>query len=87
MMRNYNTWTNRHNDLVSFYFDTAGTFDDVLSNPKRFGAGRDGSKCVGTLPNCLWADDFHPGPALHKYLAQSIAYYTGFKFPEFFTLG
>lgn len=85
LRRNYDSWTNKHNDLDSFLFDTTGIFNDVLDNPTAFGAKSNGSTCYGTLPDCLWADDFHPGPALHNYVAQSIVKYAGFKFGDWFT--
>jgi phospholipase/lecithinase/hemolysin len=84
LQQNYDTWTNNHDDTESCLFDSTNVFNFVLNNPVQFGAQSDGASCYGKLPDCLWADDFHPGPALHKALAQAIAHYAGAIFGDFF---
>jgi len=60
-----------HGDAVPVLVDTVPLFNHVLDNPEDFGANDE--FCYGGYDDgCIWADDFHPGRALHEYLARNV---------------
>ena len=60
-----------YGDAVPVLVDTVPLFNHVLDNPGDFGA--DDEFCYGGYDDgCIWADDFHPGRALHEYLARNV---------------
>ena len=84
----YQQWIIHHFGLDAYYFDTGPAFNLVLDHPTQFGANSTGAGCWGVLPDCLWADDFHPGPTMHRVLAEQVVLSLSKqrRFQEFFTL-
>jgi phospholipase/lecithinase/hemolysin len=64
--------------------DTAPIFNEALDDPSKI--GRKNSTCWGGPPEdgCVWADDFHPGPELHRWIAGHVAKETEPVFSDFF---
>ncbi|RYO74218.1 hypothetical protein DL766_002965 [Monosporascus sp. MC13-8B] len=50
-------------------FDTAPYFEVAMNNPKAYGA-RDATCVNSDGVSCLWHDNYHPGLAIHKLVAQ-----------------
>ncbi|KAI1259284.1 carbohydrate esterase family 16 protein [Xylariaceae sp. FL1019] len=65
------TFKSSHSDVTATLFDTAPTFNTVISNPTAYGAA-DAVCIAGDGTSCLWTDSYHPGLAIHKLLAQAL---------------
>jgi len=79
-------WTdfwNDHPNSLSILVDTAPIFNEALDDPAKIGMKN--ATCEGDLlSGCVWADDFHPGPALHGWIAKHVADKASSSFPDFF---
>lgn len=52
--------------------DTQAPFNAALSNPKDYGAQN--ADCINSnAKSCLWFDNYHPGSAISKLVAQTVA--------------
>jgi phospholipase/lecithinase/hemolysin len=72
-----------HPDSKSVLIDTAPIFNEALDDPSKI--GMKDATCWGGPPEqgCVWADDFHPGPALHRWIASHVAALGGRIFDDF----
>lgn len=52
--------------------DTAAPFDTAIADPEAYGAPN--ATCYAEDGNsCLWFNDYHPGIAINKLVAQAVA--------------
>jgi len=52
--------------------DTQAPFNEALGNPKEYGAQN--ADCINSnAKSCLWFDNYHPGSAISKLVAQTVA--------------
>ncbi|WYZ44596.1 hypothetical protein EsH8_VII_001032 [Colletotrichum jinshuiense] len=63
------TFKSSNSGVKGLVFDTKPSFDTVVKNFAQYGA-KDAT-CYGSS-NCLWADNYHAGLAIHKLLAQNM---------------
>ncbi|RDL40877.1 putative 1,4-beta-D-glucan cellobiohydrolase C [Venustampulla echinocandica] len=67
-----------HTEAKAVVVDTVAVFDKLLANPTIYGAGQNGATCYNSDgKSCLWWNDYHPGLAIHKAVAEAVA--GGFK--------
>jgi phospholipase/lecithinase/hemolysin len=71
-----------HDGVRLFLVDTVKIFNDILDQPKQLQAPD--AICVGKDSGCLWSDDFHPSPKMHKVIAQRITEILSPRVPWFF---
>ncbi|WQF86912.1 Putative GDSL lipase/esterase, SGNH hydrolase superfamily [Colletotrichum destructivum] len=62
-------FTSANSGVKGLVFDTKPSFDTVVGNFAKYGA-RDAT-CYGSS-DCLWADNYHAGLAIHKLLAENL---------------
>jgi len=54
-------------------YDTALAFNAALSNPTSYGASSNGATCYNSDGvSCLWWNNYHPGQAIQKLVAQGV---------------
>ncbi|TDZ48352.1 Acetylesterase [Colletotrichum trifolii] len=63
------TFKSANSGVKALVFDTKPSFDAVVGNFAKYGA-KDAT-CYGSS-NCLWADNYHAGVAIHKLLAENL---------------
>ncbi|KAH6661444.1 fungal cellulose binding domain-containing protein [Plectosphaerella plurivora] len=68
-----------HADVKTWLIDTATAFNKALSNPKQYGAP-DGTCYNSDGKSCLWWNDYHPGIAIQKLVAEELAATVGAPF-------
>ena len=61
-----------HPDVEAVYVDTAPAFNEALGNPKKYGAP-DATCYNGNGVSCLWFNDYHPGVAINRLVAEAVA--------------
>ncbi|KAI0160270.1 carbohydrate esterase family 16 protein [Xylariaceae sp. FL1272] len=59
------TFKSGHSDVTATLFDTAPTFNTVISDPTAYGA-TDAVCISGDGTSCLWTDSYHPGLAIRE---------------------
>jgi len=58
--------------VVATIVDTAAPFNKALENPTAYGAPN--ATCYnGDGVSCLWFNDYHPGVAINKLVADAVA--------------
>lgn len=73
-----NVWAKKNRGSVVRIVDTQAAFNRVLDNPTAYGSNATGATCYsddGTT--CLWWNDYHPGIAIHKSVASTVAHTWG----------
>ncbi|KAI9147574.1 Acetylesterase [Paramyrothecium foliicola] len=66
-----------HEDVEGQIFDTAPAFQKAYANPQAYGAPD--ATCVnGNGVSCLWYDNYHPGIAIQKLVAEDVVKQTRF---------
>ncbi|KAK2731693.1 GDSL-like Lipase/Acylhydrolase [Colletotrichum kahawae] len=63
------TFKSANSGVEGLVFDTKPSFDTVVENFAQYGA-KDAT-CYGSS-DCIWADNYHAGLAIHKLLAQNL---------------
>ncbi|KAF3799690.1 Acetylesterase [Colletotrichum gloeosporioides] len=63
------TFKSANSGVKGLVFDTKPSFDTVVENFAQYGA-KDAT-CYGSS-DCIWADNYHAGLAIHKLLAQNL---------------
>ncbi|GKT42910.1 acetylesterase [Colletotrichum spaethianum] len=63
------TFKSSNSGVKGLVFDTKPSFDTVVENFAKYGA-KDAT-CYGSS-DCLWADNYHAGLAIHKLLAENL---------------
>lgn len=61
-----------HADVTAVFVDTAAPFNKALENPTAYGAP-DATCFNGDGASCLWFNDYHPGVAINKLVAEEVA--------------
>ncbi|KAK1828693.1 cellulose-binding GDSL lipase acylhydrolase [Podospora conica] len=61
-----------HPAVEAVYVDTAPAFNEALGNPKKYGSP-DATCYNGDGVSCLWFNDYHPGVAINRLVAESVA--------------
>jgi phospholipase/lecithinase/hemolysin len=61
-----------HPDIEAVYVDTAPAFNEALGNPTKYGAS-DATCYNGNGVSCLWFNDYHPGVAINRLVAEAVA--------------
>jgi phospholipase/lecithinase/hemolysin len=81
----WNEFWRAHLDSTSLIIDTEPIFNEALDSPAKIGMKN--ATCWGGSPDqgCVWADDFHPGPELHHWIAEHVAELASPVFGEFFS--
>ncbi|PQE17017.1 carbohydrate esterase family 16 protein [Rutstroemia sp. NJR-2017a BBW] len=62
--------------VQTWVYDTTGPFNTALNNPTAYGA-KDATCYNSDGVSCLWWNDYHPGLAIHKLVAQGVAALVG----------
>lgn len=63
------TFKAANSGVTGTIFDTTDSFTTVLSDPTTYGATD--TTCMNSDgTTCLWYDNYHPGQAIHKQVAQ-----------------
>jgi phospholipase/lecithinase/hemolysin len=63
-----------HPDASAVVVDTEPEFEKALASPTSYGAGSNGASCYNSDgKTCLWYNNYHPGMAIHKLVAGSVA--------------
>lgn len=66
------TFTAKNVDVTAKVIDTIVSFMEALNNPTKYGAPN--AACFnGDGKSCLWFNDYHPGIAINKLVAQAVA--------------
>lgn len=65
-----------YSGVMTWVYDTTVAFDTAIKDPKRFGA-KDATCYNADGITCLWFNDYHPGQAIHKLIAQGVAALVG----------
>ncbi|KAK0611943.1 hypothetical protein B0T14DRAFT_439719, partial [Immersiella caudata] len=61
-----------HRGVEAVIVDTAAPFNKALENPTEYGAPN--ATCYnGNGVSCLWFNDYHPGVAINKLVAEAVA--------------
>ncbi|KAJ5223321.1 hypothetical protein N7468_007863 [Penicillium chermesinum] len=67
-----NDFKNAHADAAVSYLDTIPVFDQALNNPTAYGSPD--AVCYNSDgTSCLWWNNFHPGQAIDKLVAEAVA--------------
>ncbi|KAF2114953.1 carbohydrate esterase family 16 protein [Lophiotrema nucula] len=61
-----------HDGAKAVVVDTQKPFNTALDNPKQYGA-TDATCYNSNGKTCLWFNDYHPGMAIHKLVANAVA--------------
>jgi phospholipase/lecithinase/hemolysin len=70
------TFMSANSGVTGKVIDTQTAFKTALNNPTAYGATD--AKCYNSDgKTCLWFNDYHPGMAIHKLVAQAVQ--TAFK--------
>jgi phospholipase/lecithinase/hemolysin len=65
-----------YSGVQTWLYDTTGPFNTALNNPTAYGA-KDATCYNSDGVSCLWWNDYHPGLAIHKLVAQGVAALVG----------
>ncbi|EXM14401.1 SGNH hydrolase superfamily [Fusarium oxysporum f. sp. vasinfectum] len=68
-----------HSDVKTWLIDTTASFNKALDAPTQYGAP-DATCYNGDGKSCLWFNDYHPGVAIQKLVAQKVATTVGMPF-------
>jgi phospholipase/lecithinase/hemolysin len=68
-----------HSDVKTWLIDTSVPFDKALDAPTQYGAP-DATCYNGNGNSCLWFNDYHPGVAIQKLVAEEVATTVGMPF-------
>jgi phospholipase/lecithinase/hemolysin len=74
--RGIEAFKGNHSGVTTWVFDSTVAFDTAIKDPKSFGA-KDASCYNKDGITCLWFNDYHPGQAIHKLVAQGVAALVG----------
>ncbi len=62
--------------VTAYVYDTTTPFMEAINNPTAYGAP-DATCFNGDGVSCLWFNNYHPGQAIHKLIAEGISSLTG----------
>lgn len=65
------TFKSANSGTTGQVFDTAPYFEAAINDPAAYGAP-DATCYNSDGVSCLWYDNYHPGQAIHKLLAQGL---------------
>jgi phospholipase/lecithinase/hemolysin len=65
-----------YSGVTTYLYDTTVPFNTALNNPTSYGA-KDATCYNSDGVTCLWWNDYHPGQAIHKLVAQGVASLVG----------
>ena len=74
--RGVEAFKGNNSGVMTWVFDTTVAFETAIKDPKSFGA-KDASCYNKDGITCLWFNDYHPGQAIHKLVAQGVAALVG----------
>ncbi|PMD33864.1 carbohydrate esterase family 16 protein [Hyaloscypha variabilis F] len=66
----------KNEGVTTWVFETSGPFEEAIKSPKSYGA-RDASCYDADGTSCLWFNNYHPGQAIHKLVAEGVAALVG----------
>lgn len=69
----------KNSGVTSWVVDTTAPFDKAINNPTAHGAP-DATCYNADGVSCLWFNDYHPGVAIQKLVAQAVAQAVGSPF-------
>jgi phospholipase/lecithinase/hemolysin len=61
-----------HNDVVGKIINTTAAFDTAIADPQAYGAP-DATCFNSDGTSCLWFNNYHPGIAINKLVAEEVA--------------
>jgi phospholipase/lecithinase/hemolysin len=68
------TFKSQNSGTTVWVIDTQAPFNTALSNPTAYGAASNGATCYNSDgTSCLWWNNYHPGQAIQKLVAQAVA--------------
>ena len=72
LVSNLNDFMSNNTDVTAQVFNTTSYFWEVLDDPTAYGLDSDitASNTDGT--SAVWYDNYHPGQAIHKLVAQGV---------------
>lgn len=76
LLKGVEDFKGRNDGVTTWVFDTSVPFMQAIENPKSYGA-RDASCFNGDGVTCLWFNNYHPGQAIHKLVAEGVAALVG----------
>lgn len=68
---NLASFTSGRSDVTARFFDTSSYFWAALDDPTAYGA-TDASCMNSDGTTCLWYDNYHPGQAIHRLVAEGL---------------
>jgi phospholipase/lecithinase/hemolysin len=66
----------KNEGVTTWVFETSGPFNTAINSPKTYGAP-DATCFNGDGTSCLWFNNYHPGQAIHKLVAEGVAALVG----------
>lgn len=73
---NFATFKSAHSGVTGQVFNTSASFWTVINNPTTYGATN--SVCQNSDgTSCVWYDNYHPGQAIQKLVAEALVQAVG----------
>lgn len=72
LVSNFATFKSSYSGVTGTVFNTSDAFWTVIDNPTAYGASSD-TTCSNTDgTTCVWYDNYHPGQAIQKLVAEGL---------------
>lgn len=73
LQSNFATFQSAYSGVAGQVFNTSAAFWAVLDDPAAYGTAADFATCADTDgTSCAWYDDYHPGQAIQKLVAEGL---------------
>jgi len=72
LMTSLETFMANNTGVKTWLYDTSVSFEKAIADPTKYGAPN--ATCYNSDGvSCLWYNDYHPGQAIHKLVAEGVA--------------